>query len=208
MNHNDSFDFQKLRNIENAHIRLLKNFRELRKAWFYNHLASYEHERDDSYENDDRRKFREEQNESEWLKYSEQTEDIIAGKDRCLTPTCLNDLYRKDEVHVWEHPEIDFSPPVAEIKLNSSLKEYAATFHVTYDQIMEACEFVVTKDRPAIYPGNLTEEELEEANENIDKYELWGEWAGENNHEFENVGSSCCPEYCYPECALFERKEA
>lgn len=113
-------------------------------------------------------------------------------------------LLAQDEVpnvqHVWEHPSVDFSPPSRPVEKNSALQRYADRLGVTYEQLIEACDFVFAHNEPAKYPGNKSAEEVEWAN---DPYELWPNWAAENGHAFDNQGTECCPEYDYPDCRLF-----
>jgi len=100
--------------------------------------------------------------------------------------------------HVWEHPTVKFDPPTREPLQNYTLASYADELGVTYQQLMNACQYVVDKDKAAPYPGTKTPEELEEAWENVERYELWSSWADETNYEFPNYGTECCPEYEYP----------
>jgi hypothetical protein len=115
-------------------------------------------------------------------------------------------LLNQDEIpnvqHVWEHPSVDFTPPTKECEGNRAIAQCAKYYGVTYAQIMAAAEYVVENEEPAKYPGTLTETEL--ADVEFDQYEFWSEWAEETCHEFPNEGSACCPEYCYPDCSLFE----
>jgi hypothetical protein len=104
--------------------------------------------------------------------------------------------------HVWDNG-IDFTAPTVEVKRDRYLVECAEKFGVTYEQVMEAAAFVVRRDFPAPYPGAKTEDELEEINDEIEKYELFMAWADETLHQFENTGTDCCPEYEYPRCRLF-----
>ncbi len=122
-------------------------------------------------------------------------------------------LLCQDEVpnvqHVWDHPDVDFSPPTREVERNRTIKKYADEYQVTYEQVMEAADFVVEHDKPATYPGELNAEDLESVNEDLDQYDFWAEWSDEANHEFENEGSACCPEYRYPDViGLFKHKVA
>ena len=98
--------------------------------------------------------------------------------------------------HVWEHPDVDFSPPTEGVKKNPHLEEHAEALGITYEQLMEACSEAVNTYQRVPYPGNKTEEEIEE---NYDKYDIFCEWADEVGYEFENMGTSCCPEYDYPD---------
>ena len=64
---------------------LIDKFRELRKFWFNYHLKSYAHERE--WEDKHSQIKRQKENENLWQQYSQQTEDIINGLDRCIAPT-------------------------------------------------------------------------------------------------------------------------
>lgn len=110
--------------------------------------------------------------------------------------------------HVWEHPTIDFRPPTCEVQRNATIAAEAEKFGVTYEQIMEAAAYVVERNRPAKYLGNLSVDELQTANDDLSDqpWEFWGEWSAESLHEFDNCGSECCPEYEYPDCDLYEVK--
>lgn len=119
-------------------------------------------------------------------------------------------LLAQDQVpnvrHVWDHPKENFAPPTREPELPSGLESMAKDLGVTFHQLIEACQQVVDSDKKGWgeyssvpYPGTLKGEALEEAMENIDRYDLWSEWSGFTGHEFENQGSACCPEYQYPE---------
>lgn len=127
-------------------------------------------------------------------------ENILTGQPFWL-------LINQDAVpnvrHVWDHPSVDFSPPTREIPRNREIQAAAAHWGVTYEQIMDACAFVVAKDKPAPYPGDKTADELGELAESFEDYDLWSEWSDETGHEFENYGTACCPEYAYPEVHLF-----
>ena len=65
-------------------------FRKMRDAWFDSRLASAAHERE--WESEDREKQREDDNRQMRVIYDRQTDEILAGVDRCLTPRCWNDL--------------------------------------------------------------------------------------------------------------------
>lgn len=108
--------------------------------------------------------------------------------------------------HIWDHPKFSFAPPTTPIKLNRTLEETAKQYGVTYEQLMEAMQYVYEKEKSAPYPGTKTEEELDEINDNFERWDVWSEWAGETLVEFDNIGSECCPKYCYPEDSIF-RKE-
>lgn len=104
--------------------------------------------------------------------------------------------------HVWDNGT-DFTAPTVEVKQNRTLLRYAESFGVTYQQLMDAVATKVQSDKPAPYPGTKTAEEVEAANEKVDRYDIYGEWADENLYEFPNEGTECCPEYEYPYGALF-----
>ena len=110
--------------------------------------------------------------------------------------------------HVWDHPTVDFSPPVRPVKRNSTLEEIARKFGVTYDQLMDACAAVVETERPQPYPGTKSRAEVEEAHEYWHRRDVFSEWAEETGYEFTNVGTECCPEYEYPRCKLFDMGDA
>ena len=69
---------------------LEKKFRDLREAWFNAHLRSYAHERE--WESEAKERLRDERNVDVKVIYDRQTEEIIAGHDRPLTPSCGADL--------------------------------------------------------------------------------------------------------------------
>jgi hypothetical protein len=110
-------------------------------------------------------------------------------------------LLNQDEVpnvqHVWDHQDIDFSPPDREPVMNATLAGVAKDYGVTYEQVMEAADYVLEHEGPAPYPGTIPADELDDIY--FDRYEFWSEWGAEVKHEFENYGSECCPEYNYPE---------
>lgn len=105
--------------------------------------------------------------------------------------------------HTWEHPVISFAPPTRPVAQNKTLCRAAKALSVTYEQIMAACEEVSRTFAPAAYPGTISKDELEEAWDTCDRYDLWSEWTEETGYEFDNRGTECCPEYEYPECPLF-----
>jgi hypothetical protein len=105
--------------------------------------------------------------------------------------------------HVWEHPRVDFTPPAREVVRNTTLLDAAKELGVTYEQLLEACEYAVEHDRPAKYPGTFSADELDNAQDHIELWEVWSEWGSETGHYFPNEGSACCPEYAYPDCSLF-----
>lgn len=132
-------------------------------------------------------------------------------KSNILTGQTFWLLLNQDAVpnvrHVWEHPSVDFSPPTREVQRNSEIQDAAEHWGVTYEQIMDACAYVVAKDDSATYPCDKTAEEIDELAESFEDYDLWSEWADETGHEFYNAGSGCCPEYQYPEITLFKSKQ-
>lgn len=107
-------------------------------------------------------------------------------------------------VHYWEHPNHTFESPKCEVKKNATLKEYADTLQVSYEQLMSALDSFVEDERQVAYPGTLTEDELDSAYDKISKYEMWTEWESESDYEFENCGTSCCPEYEHPSVRIFK----
>lgn len=107
--------------------------------------------------------------------------------------------------HVWEHPTADFSAPTREIERNRYIQRYADEFGVSYQDVLDACAFVVQHDEPAKYPGSKSAQEVDAANGDL--YDLWSSWSEESGHEFYNRGTECCPEYEYPERGLFKVKE-
>lgn len=109
--------------------------------------------------------------------------------------------------HVWEHPDVDFTPPEREVVLNDVLNDAAKALGVTYQQLMDACASVVENDEAAAYPGTLSAEDLEEAIDAMYLGDVYSEWGEEVEHEFYNSGTECCPEYDYPR-ELFAIPEA
>ena len=105
--------------------------------------------------------------------------------------------------HVWEHPKVSFGIPTKEVKYNSYIKEDADSLGLTYQELMDAAAKLVYEDKQSEYKGSLTSDELEEIMEDFEWGEFWDNWSDETGHEFENYGSSCCPEYYHPEDALF-----
>lgn len=67
---------------------------------------------------------------------------------------------------------------------------------MTYEQIMQAAKYVVEHYASAKHPGDVDE---------FDMYDFWSAWAAETGHEFEDVGTACCPEVQYPEANLFAK---
>lgn len=110
--------------------------------------------------------------------------------------------------HVWEHPDVDFSPPTTSPTQNYTIAEYAKEMGCSYDRLIEVCTELVHKGgrRVLVENGELTiVTKLPDGAEEIDIYDLWGEWAEETGYEFENGGTECCPEYDYPD-VIFARK--
>ncbi len=99
--------------------------------------------------------------------------------------------------HVWDHPKVDFAPPTREAERNKWFQQHADQLGVTYDQLLDACQYVIDNDKSAPYPGTKDAEELEGAMEDIG--DIFSTWSDESGHEFENIGSGCCPEYQYPD---------
>lgn len=128
-------------------------------------------------------------------------------KGPILTGTPFWLLLNQDAVpnvrHVWDIDGLDFSPPNRGIEYNSYIAEIAVELGVTYEQLMEACDYVTSGGtygwREAKYPGTLDANELEKALDEFDSDTLWSEWSDETGYEFENQGSACCPEYDYPD---------
>lgn len=69
---------------------LEKAFRQLRLAWFNYHMKHKPHERE--WEDEEDEKLRESYNKVLFDHYNEQTEDIIKGIDRPISPRCGWDL--------------------------------------------------------------------------------------------------------------------
>lgn len=70
--------------------RLQAAFRELREAWFENHLKSHAHERE--WESEDQATARHQQNVYLKRKFDQQTEGIICGELNCVAPYAPIDL--------------------------------------------------------------------------------------------------------------------
>jgi hypothetical protein len=117
-------------------------------------------------------------------------------------------LINPDHVERVEHhwnTEVDFSAPSVPVQQNSTIKHCAYQIGVKYEELMAACSSYIKTGRPANYPGTLSEETVEGIVEReIYLSDVWSEWADEAGYEFENNGSSCCPEYDYPDCLPFE----
>lgn len=84
-------DIQKAAKLEVPHAE--KAFRELRECWFNSHLRSHPHERD--WEDEERDEIRKKQNESLKARYDADTEAIIRGESRPISPRCGADLFRE-----------------------------------------------------------------------------------------------------------------
>lgn len=108
--------------------------------------------------------------------------------------------------HTWEHPKHTFEAPKCKIKRNTYLEEMAQELGTSYESLMAALDSYVQDERPVEYDGKYNKEELEEAMDNLSKYELWSEWESQSDYEFENCGTACCPEYEYPDKRIFFHK--
>ncbi len=111
----------------------------------------------------------------------------------------LNQCEVPNVAHVWEHPTVDFAAPTVTVARNKWLQKVADNYRVSYDELMDACAYVVKHGNPAAYHGPLSADELED----VCNDDVWSEWADETGHEFEDYGSACCPEYAYPDSRLF-----
>lgn len=100
--------------------------------------------------------------------------------------------------HVWEHEKFTFEAPSGELVKNRDIDRAATILHVTYDELMAACDQLVSKDVGLPYPRPIEASKLEDLIEAIDSYDLWYEWSSETGYDFPNCGSDCCPEYDYP----------
>lgn len=111
--------------------------------------------------------------------------------------------------HHWDHPTLDFSPPVTEPKYDTVILQYAESLGVTYKQLLDACAYVVEHDEPAPYPNtNITPSEQQEILQVLeDAYDIWYCWMDATGYKFYNSGTGCCPEYDFPECQLFKWEE-
>jgi len=105
--------------------------------------------------------------------------------------------------HTWDC-DIDFSVKPKLVEENGYIADVAKKCGVTYEQMMQACKTFIDTERPANYPGTLSEETVEEETDSDDLYTLWSEWSEETGYEFDNMGSECCPEYEYPDRLPFE----
>lgn len=116
--------------------------------------------------------------------------------------------------HVWEHPDVDFSPPIKEASKNGMIEEYAKELGCDYNDLLNLCSEIVndssSRDIVVVRDGKIgTEEEYPDSElfeEVEDLYDLWSEWGEETGYEFENMGSECCPEYDYPRVEFFKQK--
>lgn len=75
---------------------LEKSFRGLRGAWFNSHLYRSAHERVS--ETEEEEEYRNRSNKELKIKYDEDTEAIIRGESRALSPTCEYDMTRGRKV--------------------------------------------------------------------------------------------------------------
>lgn len=75
-------------------------FRELRTRWFNKQLRSYAHERE--WEDEDKTEERERRNDANQALFNKQTEEILAGKPRCVAPLGMDSVM----MHV-EEDEVD-----------------------------------------------------------------------------------------------------
>ncbi len=124
-------------------------------------------------------------------------------------------LLNQDEVpnvkHVWEHPNVDFSPPIKNKSMNQCIKDYAEQIGCDYDDLIDICTEIVDSSRInyAIFDGNefsLSPDYPDgDYSEIEDLWDLWSEWAEETGYEFENEGSACCPEYDYPRTQFLKK---
>lgn len=123
----------------------------------------------------------------------------------------FNLLLNPDEVdnvqHIWDHNKFTFDAPAKPVELNNELVEIADKFGVTYNQLLEAMDFVVENDTPAKYPGKKTQDELDIVQDDIYNWDLWSAYSDETLHEFDNIGTECCPEMAYPKCSIFKVQE-
>lgn len=115
----------------------------------------------------------------------------------------LMDLVEVPNVqHTWDLPKYNFIPKNP-VRRNYTIQAYADELKITYEQFMDALEKFNSTEKQISYPGTLSEDELDEVMENIERYDLWSEWSHESGYEFYNTGSSCCPEYVYPSVRMF-----
>lgn len=106
--------------------------------------------------------------------------------------------------HSWDHDVVFPVNPVP-VEANRYITKYAELMGVTYAQLLQACASYVKTGRLSPYPGTLSEETVDELVEGqLELNDMWYEWANESGHEFDNMGSECCPEYEYPDSIPFE----
>lgn len=130
-------------------------------------------------------------------------ENVIAGDHFWLV---LDQDAVPNVQHVWEHPDVDFAPPTRPPALNGFLQTLALNIGVTYKQLFDACQHVATHNTPCPYPGTLNLSVVESTIESSGVWDMWSEWASEVGWRFPNRGTECCPEYEYPDVALFTSK--
>jgi hypothetical protein len=114
----------------------------------------------------------------------------------------LNQTEVPNVQHVWTHPTVDFSPPSTPVRLNGTLDNAAQELNCTYEQLMEACQYVIDNNKAAPYNGTnvaALASVMKAIEDNYELSEIWSAWSDETGYEFDNSGSSCCPEYDYPE---------
>jgi len=102
--------------------------------------------------------------------------------------------------HTWDH-ELDFSPPERVVAEGKQLARYADMLGVTYTQLTDAAYKLIDEGVSSEYEGTLSQEELENALD--DMWDFWYDWEEETGHEFENEGTACCPEPMTPDGDLF-----
>lgn len=104
--------------------------------------------------------------------------------------------------HVWSHKH-SFDKPTVEFKPNQYLEGYAKNLGVTYEVLMSTLEEYQPNEDRVAYTGTLSEDELEEAQDDLDS-DIWYEWSRETGYEFDNIGTECCPEIEYPSRRIFK----
>jgi hypothetical protein len=72
-----------------------KAFRELRESWFYSKLFSRPHDR--IWEDESDEEIRDKYNKSLKEKYDQDTEAILRGEDRIISPHCAASLNKKSQ---------------------------------------------------------------------------------------------------------------
>lgn len=138
-------------------------------------------------------------------------ENILRGQTFWLL---LNQDSVPNVQHVWEHPEVDFTPPTKAPSKNSGIDSFAKIFGCDYNRLIEVCSELVEKESGRVliengdlkvvkeFPEGVDEDEFDD----IDSYELWSEIGEEIGHEFYNQGTECCPEYEYPRVRFAKKK--